>query len=296
MKVTIIVFSPSGNTLKVANMLEKSLTAKNIAVQTFNMTGSESLLNTRSVQQFLQEHVEEHDVLCIGSPVYAHHLQYLMKDLIRALPAVENGWGKFAVPFVTYGGITSGIALEEAGKLLKKSGRIVVTGMKISAAHRMSRAFLQEEYNAGKPGDEVVPVIEDLAQRIEALQGQTPVVDHSEALKYQPRTVFLKANVIFREKLCHTYLYPRVLIDHAKCTQCGKCVRTCPVQHLEKHDDGRILTKASPSCIHCFNCVAGCPAKAISLSGDIEKARAFMSKMIQKPKENPLSAVYPIRG
>ena len=217
-----------------------------------------------------------------------------MKDLIRALPAAGNGWGKFAVPFVTYGGITSGIALEEAGKLLKKSGRIVVAGMKVCAAHRMTRAFLQEEYNAGKPGDEVTPVIEDLAQRIEALQGQTPAVDHSEALKYQPRALFLKANVIFQEKLWHRYMYPKLLFDHAKCTQCGKCIRNCPVHHLEKHDDGRILTKESPLCIHCFNCVVGCPAKAISLSGDLEKARAFMGKMIQKPKEDPFSAVYPI--
>jgi hypothetical protein len=40
--------------------------------------------------------------------------------------------------------------------------------------------------------------------------------------------------------------------------------------------------------------VTGCPAQAISLSGDIEKAKEFMGKKIQQPKEKPLSAVYPI--
>ena len=296
MKIAIVVFSPSGNTLKVAKMLQKSLETRDLSVQIVKISGSESLSQPHRLRQFLQEFVEEHDILCIGSPVYAHHLQYHVKDLIAALPDAKNGWGKFAVPFVTYGGITSGIALEEAGKLLKKSGRIVVAGMKISASHRMTRAFLQEEYNAGKPGDEVVPIIEDLARRIEALKSQQDVADRSETLCYQTRKFFLKANVIFREKLWHTYMYPKLLIDHDKCTQCGKCIRECPVQHLEKAGDGSVLTKASSSCIHCFNCVTDCPAKAISLSGNLEKAREFMGKMIQKAKEDPFSAVYPIGG
>ena len=119
MKVAIVVFSSSGNTLKVAKMLEKSLETKNIAVQVVNIRFSENFSAPHRVQQFLQEHVTEHDVLCIGSPVYAHHFQYHVKDVIAALPDTKDGWGKFVVPFVTYGGISSGIALEEAGKLLK---------------------------------------------------------------------------------------------------------------------------------------------------------------------------------
>ena len=99
MKVAIVVFSPSGNTLKVANMLEKSLKTKNIDVQTVNITGNESIFSTHSLQQFLQEHVEAHDVLCIGAPIYAHHLQYHVKDLIRSLPAAKDGWGEVCHSF-----------------------------------------------------------------------------------------------------------------------------------------------------------------------------------------------------
>ena len=71
MNVAIVVFSPSGNTLKVAEMLGKSLETKNIDVQIVNMSANESLFKPHRLQQFLQEHVEKHDVLCIGSPVYA---------------------------------------------------------------------------------------------------------------------------------------------------------------------------------------------------------------------------------
>ena len=58
MKVAIVVFSPSGNTLKVANMLEKSLKTKNIDVQTVNITGNESIFNVHDLQLFLQEHIQ----------------------------------------------------------------------------------------------------------------------------------------------------------------------------------------------------------------------------------------------
>ena len=82
MNVAIVVFSPSGNTLKVANMLEKRLASKNIDVQIVNITGNESIFSTQGLQQFLQTSVAKHDILCMGSPVYAHHLQNIKRRLL----------------------------------------------------------------------------------------------------------------------------------------------------------------------------------------------------------------------
>lgn len=123
MKAVIIVFSPSGNTNRVGELLKVCLEQNNISAQLINIACKEKYFLTNDKQGFLQEIVKEHDILFIGSPVYAHHLQYHVKDLIENLPQPVNGWDKLAVPFVTYGGINSGIALDEAGKLLRKSGR-----------------------------------------------------------------------------------------------------------------------------------------------------------------------------
>ena len=43
MKTAIIVFSPSGNTLKVAKMLEKNLLEKNISVQIVDITKTKEI-------------------------------------------------------------------------------------------------------------------------------------------------------------------------------------------------------------------------------------------------------------
>jgi hypothetical protein len=42
-------------------------------------------------------------------------------------------WGRVTIPFTTHGGIASGIAFEEAGKLQRKPGKTVAAGLKVNA-------------------------------------------------------------------------------------------------------------------------------------------------------------------
>ena len=51
-------------------------------------------------------------------------------------------------------------------------------------------------------------------------------------------------------------------VDAAKCTGCGACVDTCPVQAI-KMQDGKAVFGAE--CIDCGACVGACPVEAISL-------------------------------
>jgi len=175
MRVTIIQFSPSGNTMKVSEKIKVSLEkgGENV-VQLIDITGDRCFFeNNRS--DFLKEKVDRHDILLIGCPVYAHHLQYHVQGLIKLLPKPDSDrWGKYTIPYVTYGGIDSGIALEEAGRLLKKSGRKVIGGMKISASHKMTRAFMDEEFNRGKPDDKMISIIDELLEKVNQLKTITP--------------------------------------------------------------------------------------------------------------------------
>ena len=54
-----------------------------------------------------------------------------------------------------------------------------------------------------------------------------------------------------------------VTIDKEKCTGCGACVETCPVEALKLVDDK--ATVDSDTCIDCGSCVDECPVEAISL-------------------------------
>lgn len=292
MKIAIIEFSPSGNTNRVGELLKATFERNGINVQLVNITGNEEYFLMNKKQNFLRETIKEHDILFIGGPVYAHHLQYHVKELIENLPKPINSLGKIAIPFVTYGGISSGISLDEAATLLRKSGREVLAGMKVSSSHRMTRAFMKEEYNKDQPESKLISTIDELVRRINSSDLDS-LKDNSKHLKYQNLETYLKSYFIFKEKVWHEKRYPKVVIDYNRCVKCGKCVKVCPVCHLGQNEEKAIIKNMNSGCIHCFNCILECPQKAITLVGDLEKAKSFMEKMIKKGNEVPSTCLYP---
>lgn len=82
------------------------------------------------------------------------------------MPFPDEKWGKIAIPFVTYGGINSGISLDEAGELLINRGRIVIAGFKAAASHRMTRGFLDTELNSGLPEERLDEPVKKLVESI----------------------------------------------------------------------------------------------------------------------------------
>ena len=297
MKTVIIVFSPSGNTLKVAKMLEKNLLEKNIGVQIVDITRTKGLFRYGTFGQYLEQNVEKHDVLCVGSPVYAHHLHYNVQNLIKSLPPPNNGWGKLAIPFITYGGINSGVALQEAGNLLKKTGRIPIAGMKINSEHSLTKLpKITVKVNEGMPGNEIDYLIEELSNKI--LNGRV-YEDASKEFCYQKLAVRIKAKLIFREKLWQNHLYPKQVIDYDKCVHCGKCSINCPVQRIEMIDRKPTILKGSPGCIHCGSCVSHCPSNAITFDMNWDRWNNLLRNAAAghgplPSNEEPKSAVYGI--
>ena len=141
MKITIIVFSPSGNTLTSAKMIKESFTHRGATVQLVDFTRREELADNDSIAAYLEKVVKPHDILVIGGPIYVGHIQENVKKIIKALPLPNKKWSSFVIPFASYGGVHSSIALKEAAKLLKKRDRVNIAGLKIAAPHSLTKHF-----------------------------------------------------------------------------------------------------------------------------------------------------------
>ena len=296
MKVSIVVFSPSGNTLRAACMLREALEKRGAIAKVLDLTRNVTLSDGKRLQDLLEERLPEHDLLCVGGPVYAHHLHYNVLRIIGSLPRPKGLWGRLAVPFVTYGTISSGVSLSEAAAALQARGRVTPCAMKLEAFHCMSR-LLSLKVGAELPDERSLPVVRELAERIISFEGRTHAGCSVGSFDYQNGASRLKARFLFREKLWQRRIYPALALDRAKCRACAACVAACPVQRL-RIVDGAVGVGGRPGCIHCGQCISVCPSRAISFKADLAKweelfARAAEGKGLMASHENPKSAVYP---
>ncbi len=300
MRILILVFSPSGHTLKIAQMLEKKLISAGNKVQLLDVTRSKEIFKENKIRETLERKVKAHDVICFGSPVYEKHLEYYGGLIIKNLPKPDDKWGSIAVPFFTYGGISSGIAMKQSLRLLKNSGRVVLAAMKIESSHIVTKR-LKTRVNEGLPGKEAQPVINELAKRIQSIEKTAELKDFASELNFH---TFKEKVLCFlmNEKMLHTKRYPALKVLTEKCTKCGNCSKACPVQRIETQKKVAFMSGTSPMCIHCFSCVNACKFDAITFENNqhdwnrIERILKLVSKknsFIQS-METPRSAVYPL--
>lgn len=53
-----------------------------------------------------------------------------------------------------------------------------------------------------------------------------------------------------------------VKVDKEKCTACGVCVDTCPVEAIKINEKAEVNEE---TCIDCGTCIDECPVQALSL-------------------------------
>ncbi len=299
MNVTLLFFSPTGNTHKVSRMIEQKLVEKKVNVQFIDLTNNLELFPKRNFKKFLEQNIEEHDLLCIGGPVYAERMHYNILDVIKNLPKSRNGWSKIASVFVTYGGVSSGIALQDAAKYLRKKKRVLVAGMKIDSAHSFN-SFLSTKINEEKPNNEVLPIINDFCERFAYLRKtyHDEIRDVSKSFTYLPLKKRIITKIFFNERFIHNTIYPKIKFDSKKCQKCDICISQCPVQCIEMGKDSPKIKKGGSSCIHCGVCAEVCPQNAITFN--IQKFEGFLKKWSSETgshyrNEGVRSAVYPLK-
>ena len=124
-KALVVYCSPSGSTERVALIIKKRICDLEVPVTLLDL-GCEPDLPF-ILPQLLD--AKDNLFLYVGSPVYANRPLPQIMELISMLPQAHIG---YSVPFVTWGGVTSGIALHDMGKALDQKGYKVLGAEKSS--------------------------------------------------------------------------------------------------------------------------------------------------------------------
>ncbi|MDX9708396.1 MAG: 4Fe-4S binding protein [Trichloromonas sp.] len=147
MEHRIVYFSPAGTTRKAAEAIGDFLRDRGQAVSRLDLA--------RRQNPFASFGSDSPPFrLWLGSPVYCDHAVPLVEDFVRSLPPA----GGFAVPFVTWGAVTSGLALPEMAACLAERGFAVLGAAQVMAEHS-SLWQSSQPLAGGRPGP--FPVIDD---------------------------------------------------------------------------------------------------------------------------------------
>ena len=249
-KALIVYFSPAGSTEHVARVMERKLKEMETPVTAINL-GREP-----DIPFIIPQLLDAKDNLClhIGSPVYANHPVPPVMEFISSLPKAHEG---FSVPFVTWGGATSGIALHVMGGALEEKGYRVLGAAKILAKHSLMWACDSPlgENHPDEEDDRLAEVlVETTCERFR--RGETKGIPLS-ALRYQRDQIYEKMKATSLESRRPFFPNRRILQD--RCTQCEICSAQCPVEAITLSP----FPEFGPGCILCFNCVRLCPENAI---------------------------------
>jgi ferredoxin/flavodoxin len=250
-KVFIVYFSPAGSTRHVAGVIEKQFHALGNDVWVLDL--GKGGHGPREISRQLEKS-QGNSCLFIGSPVYVSHAVPPVMEYITGL--TENTEG-FAVPFVTWGGVSSGISLFEMGKELLNKGFTLLGAAKILTVHSLMWQ-LENPLGKGHPDSNDDRMVEDLVNHI-----------HNKLHSHTPKGIKL-ADLAYQSKENHAAMenisletakadMPGREIDTALCTQCQICEEVCPT-------DALALTpypEFGHGCVFCFSCMKQCPEKAI---------------------------------
>lgn len=277
-KAFVFYCSPAGTTRQVAKAIEKKLVSYGRQVIVCEL-GKEDEKLSEAIREL--EGTKDRVSVFIGSPVYASHALPLVMEFIERLPLHPQA---YAIPFVTWGGATSGLALAEMGDALTGREYVLAGAARVMAVHSLMWE-LPSPVGLGHPDSADERMIENLIAVVERnLQRPEPLQLSSQVLSYQSEAVAVEMRKLSL-KIARGLLPPRV-VDEDLCTECGVCVDQCPVAALTLEP----YPVYAEHCILCFNCMRCCPEKAIA--ADLSAIHERVRERADNYREEPLSDVF----
>jgi len=276
----VVYSSPAGSTAHVAQVIVDELKSQGAEARLYPLWQKNWITEPPTVLATGQEPI----CLWVGSPVYANHPLPQVTDFLQSLPR-SKGYG---VPFVTWGAVTSGTALDDMGRILDDRDWSILGAAKVVAVHS---GLLECEHPLGQghPDGADDEQVRDLVRHVlESLSGPEPLSAlHAEQLNYQPDWVRERAGKLSLDVVKQS-VHPGFEIDEQACTQCGDCSEACPTGAIELDPYPVMGTE----CILCHTCVRECPEGAIHVQGSVQDKEKRLRSMSQEYSETPGTRIF----
>lgn len=271
-RVAAVYFSATGNSEKVVTAVAQRVSELfGCPLLTVNFTDAEARKKNYS---FGPE-----DFVIVGSPTYAGKLP---NKILPDFQACLKGSNTPAAAIVTFGNRSFDNSIAELVSVLSANGFVPVAGAAFACRHAFSDLLAP-----GRPNEDDLAAAVGFAEK--AAAKTVDILDTDEGL------AGAEALVVAGDAAAPYYvpkgtdgqpakfLKAKPLTDTEKCTNCGECVKLCPVASIDPAD----VTNVPGVCIKCQACVRGCAAGAKYFDD-----AAFLShvKMLEEnftaPKQN----------
>lgn len=243
MDVSMIYFSQTGNTRKVAEAM----------AQVFEKQGH--VVKTLPLGKATPKDAAGADLLGVGAPCFAGHAPTPVRGFLRDMPRLD---GRRVFVFATSGG-APGRVLYDMTRFLRRKGGDVVGGFLARGELFYPPPSLVGRF-PNRPDEEDLAEAQrfaaSLAEHISAGIPSPLPESRPEALKrrWGPYEIMSIINTDAFLRLST----PKPKLNSDLCDQCRWCAKECPVDNI----DMQPYPVLGKRCIRCFRCLTGCPRKA----------------------------------
>lgn len=276
-KAFVVYCSPAGSTRHVSHTIIRKLQEMRIEVIECDL--SKKFSETAIITKI--NRLTGNACLFVGSPVYVSRAIPPVMNFIARLPKNSH---MPVVPFVTWGGVTSGIALYEMAKALAEKNMTVVGGAKVLAQHSLMWQT-ENPIGANHPDAAADQMISKMVTAvIDKFSDDAMTPMDLSALCFYPKDIRAEMKKSSLKKAKSRM--PKRKVDEDTCTECRECSAVCPTDAITFNP----FPEFDGNCIFCFNCVRLCPEDAIS--ADFSTIEKQLRDRAEKNKENPFSQIF----